>query len=210
MGLGRDDVPQPEGRHIRNCVLFDLEHRRHGPLDLVEDQPKSDCGDKYGRNNAPRQRLISMPDKPSVETIAMSATDDASTHPLGLEVHMRRRSRRTYSRAWFPNTSVMNANVRSSSAGSPSLNLPAASSAVEKPCLHIPRTIAAAVILRMLQTLGDGAALARSVVSDMDRKSLVRKSKTIRAGVKTACPVRPRPIARKRTISIFLTSMLKV
>ena len=85
-----------------------------------------------------------------------------------------------------------------------------ANSAVEKPSLHAPRARAAAVILRMRQTLGVGAGLARSVVSDMARKSLVMNSRTINAGVSTACPVRPSPIARNRTISVFLTSMLKV
>ena len=60
---------------------------------------------------------------------------------------------------------------------------------VEKPSLHKPRTTAATVMLRMRHTLGDGAGLARSVVSDMLRKSLVMNSKTMSAGVKTAWPV---------------------
>ena len=83
---------------------------------------------------------------------------------------MWRRSRSTYSTAWFPNTSVTNASVCSSPGPSPSWNFPNASIAVEKPSLHAPRTIAAAVMLRMRQTLGDGAGLARSVVSDMAEK----------------------------------------
>ena len=41
-------------------------------------------------------------------------------------------------------------------------------------------------MLRMRQTLGDGAGLARSVVSDMLRKSLVTNSRTMSAGVRTA------------------------
>ena len=65
-------------------------------------------------------------------------------------------------------------------------------------------------MLRIRQTLGDGAGLARSVVSDMVRKSLVMSISTMSAGVMTAWPVRPSPIARNRTISLFLTSMLNV
>ena len=54
---------------------------------------------------------------------------------------------------------------------------------MEKASLLRPSMIAAEVMLRMRQTLGDGAELARSVVNDMLRKSLVTNSSTISTGV---------------------------
>ena len=70
--------------------------------------------------------------------------------------------------------------------------------------------MAAPVMLRMRQTLGDGEGLARSVVSDMARKSFVTSMSTIITGVMTAWPVKTRPMARNSTISIFLVNMLNV
>jgi hypothetical protein len=49
---------------------------------------------------------------------------------------------------------------------------------------------AAPLMLRMRHTLGSGAGLARSVVSDMPRKSFVTSIKTMRTGVITATALR--------------------
>jgi hypothetical protein len=65
--------------------------------------------------------------------------------------------------------------------------------------LDTPSSTAAAVMLGTRNMLGKGARLARSVVSDIARKSLVMNSSTISPGISTAWPVSPSPIARNRT-----------
>ena len=140
---------------------------------------------------------IKVPDNASVETMAMSATDAAKDPIAGLRT---------------PHASPLPQHVQHGLVSEHErderqrLQLPRAEPEPElsdrqnrggKAELAYPEDDAAAVILRMRQTLGDGAELARSVVSDMARKSLVTNSRTISTGVMIAWPVMPSPIARK-------------
>src|ERR1035437_8958467 len=108
-----------------------------------------------------------MPGNASARTMEIAAADDPRTQRLGFELQMCRRSRSTYKRAWFPNTSVTNANVCNSVGPSPSSNFPAARIAVENASLHSPRVIAAPVMFTIRHRLGLDEGLALSVVSDM-------------------------------------------
>ena len=119
----------------------------------------------------------------ATETTAISVADDSKTQLLGLDA--------TYDVVPATRTTEpgpeheRDERQRLQFAGpSPSWYFPNASTAVEKPSLHAPRTAAAAVMLRMRHTLGAGAGLARSVVSDMERKSLVMNSRTSSTGVR--------------------------
>ena len=70
--------------------------------------------------------------------------------------------------------------------------------------------VPAIVILPTCQEFGIGDARTLSVVNDMARKSPVIITMTISIGVKTACPVMTRPIARKSTCTIFFKTEFSV
>ena len=69
---------------------------------------------------------------------------------------------------------------------------------------------AAPVILRMRHTLGDGAGLARSVVSDMAEKVVGHEQQDHERRREHRMARQAEPDRQERTISIFLTSMLNV
>ena len=68
----------------------------------------------------------------------------------------------------------------------------------------------AIVRLPTRQALGMGDGRTLSVVMDIPRKSPVIMMITINIGVRIACPVRSKPIARKSTCTILFVTELNV